>query len=135
MQYNIGDKFQKIVELTGSLIDNYCTAVGEKNPIHLDEQFAKAMLFETRVVPGMLLGSLIASVIGNDFPGTGTIYLSQSIKFFHPAYVNDVLKINVELKEIKRNGWLVLKTECLNQSDKTILTGEATVKAPNNINL
>ena len=39
----------------------------------------------------MLIASFISSVIGNKFPGNGTIYVSQNLKFMRPVKINDIV--------------------------------------------
>jgi|AGTN01.3.fsa_nt_gi Acyl dehydratase len=132
MKYKIGDKFDKCFNITENLVKDFCSVTGDLNPIHLDEQFAKKTSFKNRIAPGLLLGSLIASVIGNDFPGSGTIYLSQTFKFISPAYLDEIISIQIEIIEIKRNNWIVLKTQCINQDKKIVLFGEAIVMVNDN---
>jgi len=65
----------------------------DNNPIHLDETFAKTTRFKKRIAHGMLVASLISSVLANKLPGPGTIYLSQSLTF----------KLRSLKKTLKRN--------------------------------
>jgi acyl dehydratase len=127
MKYKVGDIFSKDFAITSNLIKEFCLITGDNNPLHSEDDYAKRMSFEKRIAPGLLIGSLIASVIGNDFPGSGTIYLSQTLKFTRPTYVDDTVSIKIEITDIKRNNWIVLKTHCVNQNMKTVLVGEAVV--------
>lgn len=127
MKYNVGDKIRKEFLITEKLIKDFCDVSGDNNPIHTDDKYAQQLSLKKRIAPGLLLGSLIASVIGNDFPGPGTIYLSQTLKFTFPAYVNDQVIVQLEISEIKKNNWLVLKTSCTNQCLKKLLVGESVV--------
>lgn len=130
MEFTIGDAFIKRYIISESRINNFASVIEDFNPIHLDDEFAKTTIFKKRLAHGMLVASLISSIIGNDFPGNGTIYLSQTIKFIAPVYIDDIISVNVEITEIKRNNWLTLKTECFNQNMEKILSGEAIVMPP-----
>jgi hypothetical protein len=55
---------------------------GDTNPVHLDEEFAAATPFGGRIAHGMLTASLISTVLGTKLPGPGSIYLSQSMRFW-----------------------------------------------------
>jgi len=97
------------------------------NAIHLDEEYAKTTRFGTRIVHGMLTGSLISSVLANRLPGPGTIFLSQTMKFLAPVHPGDTVTATVTVLElIKEKNRVRLATVCtvgVNQ----VLTGEALV--------
>ncbi len=78
----------------------------------------------------MLIAAFISSVIGNKFPGNGTIYVSQDLNFKRPVKINDVVKVQiiVEKKLLKKN-WCKLKTLCF-VKDKIVLEGVAVVIPP-----
>ena len=87
------------VKVTDISIKKFASASGDKNPIHLNEKFAKNTIFKSRIAHGMLIASFISSVIGNKFPGNGTIYVSQTLKFKRPVKINDLVKIKVNVKK------------------------------------
>ena len=55
----------------------------------------------------MLIASFISSVIGNKFPGQGTIYVSQNLEFKRPVKINDIVKIKVVLEKKNRKKKMV----------------------------
>ena len=101
MSYKVGANYCKDFLITRRLIESFCSVTGDNNPLHADDQYAKSMSFDKIIAPGLLLGGLIASVIGNDFPGSGTIYISQNLKFRQPVYVDEIISVKVEIAEIK----------------------------------
>ena len=112
------------VNVTDLSIKKFASASGDKNPIHLNERFAKNTIFKSRIAHGMLIASFISSVIGNKFPGNGTIYVSQNLKFKRPVKI----KIIVE-KIILKKKWCQLKTLCF-VKNKIVLEGTAVVIPP-----
>ena len=102
----------------------------DHNPVHLDDNYAQKSLFEGRVAHGMLTASLISAVIGEQLPGHGSIYLSQTLKFLAPVRPGDSVYAKVSVTDIniaKRR----IKLDCLCSVDgKKVLIGEATVQAP-----
>ena len=102
----------------------------DHNPVHLDDNYAQKSLFEGRVAHGMLTASLISAVIGEQLPGHGSIYLSQTLKFLAPVRPGDSVNAKVSVTDIniaKRR----IKLDCLCSVDgKKVLIGEATVLAP-----
>ena len=115
---NLGDSFETMEKITNSMINDFAKLSGDKNPIHLNDDYAKKTPFGKRVAHGMLIGSLISKVLGMDYPGNGTIYLSQELKFISPVYIDDVIKIIVEVIQIKsKKNILKLKTNCTNEKE------------------
>jgi 3-hydroxybutyryl-CoA dehydratase len=102
----------------------------DRNPVHFDEVYAKDTLFEGRIAHGMLTASLISAIIGEQLPGHGTIYLSQSLKFLAPVRIGDEVHAQVSVTDIlhaKRRAKLSCKC---NVGNTVVLKGDAEVLAP-----
>ena len=93
MKYKNGDKYIKSFLIDDEAIKSFAFASKDSNPVHLDEDFAKNTIFKKRIAHGMLLGGLISSILGNDFPGNGTIYLNQKMSFRKPVFIDDTVDI------------------------------------------
>jgi len=99
------------------------------NAIHLDEEYAKTTRFGTRIVHGMLTGSLISSVLANRLPGPGTIFLSQSMNFLAPVHPGDTVTATVTVTEIMlQKNRVRLQTICT-VGGRKVLEGESLVLA------
>ena len=102
----------------------------DKNPIHLDENYAQNTIFGGRVAHDMLTAGLISAVIGEQLPGHGTVYLGQNLKFLAPVRPGDMVLAEVEVIDIDHSRRRVtMNTRCIVE-DKVVLTGDATVLAP-----
>lgn len=98
------------------------------NPVHFNEEAAKATPFGKRIAHGMLSASLISAVIGTKLPGDGTIYMGQDLKFVGPVFIGDTITAEVEVEElITEKSRVILKTTCRNQDGKDVIVGKATV--------
>jgi acyl dehydratase len=76
----------------------------------------------------MLTASLISSVLANELPGEGTVYLSQTLKFVAPVYLDDTVTARVTVTSIREDKAIAtLETVCVNQDNETLLKGEAVV--------
>lgn len=87
-------------------------------------------MFKKRIAHGMLGASLISAVLGMHFPGPGTIYLGQNLKFVKPVAINDTLTATVKVTSINDKGWLTLDTTVTNQDGDPVIKGEANVIPP-----
>ena len=70
---------------------------GDKNPIHLDEKYAKNSRYKKRIVHGLLTASYFSSLFGTKLPGEGCVYASQSLKFRRPVYLGDIVTATIEV--------------------------------------
>jgi 3-hydroxybutyryl-CoA dehydratase len=102
----------------------------DRNPVHLDDDYAQDTIFEGRIAHGMLTAGLISAVIGEQLPGHGTVYLGQTLKFMAPVRPGDMVHAEVEVMDIDHSKRRVtLATHC-RVDDTVVLKGEATVLAP-----
>jgi 3-hydroxybutyryl-CoA dehydratase len=102
---------------------------GDRNPIHLDPEYAERSIFGKRIAHGFLIGSLISAVLGNDLPGPGSIYLGQTLKFLAPIHIGDTVTVKVKVVAVREDKRIItLHTNCTNQSGVLVLSGEAVVK-------
>ena len=112
-------------------MQKFAETVGDLNPVHLDEEFAEKSFFKKRIVHGAFLGGLISKVLGMDFPGQGTIYISQTSVFKRPVYVDTSVTVEVKVTDVlPEERRLVLDTTILNAEGKVCMTGSATVWRP-----
>lgn len=125
----VGQKASFRKTITDADILLFSAVSGDINPIHIDDVYAITTKFGRRVVHGMLTASLLSAVMGTKLPGPGAIYLSQTLKFLKPVYVNDTISAMVEITEITEKPSRVrLLTTCFNQHNECVLEGEALVK-------
>lgn len=104
----------------------------DTNPLHLDVQYAENSLFGKRIVPGFLTASLFSAIIGTRFPGEGSIYLSQNMKFIKPVFLNQMVVAKVVVTEIDVDKNRVLLETCCSTDDGILLIeGQALVKLQN----
>lgn len=110
-------------------VEEFANLSNDKNPVHLDEEFAKASIFGQRIVHGMLVASLFSGLLGDKLPGKGTIYLGQTLSFTAPVPIGEKVTASVEIINIRKDKPIVtLRTLCIDSKGQTVIDGEATVK-------
>jgi 3-hydroxybutyryl-CoA dehydratase len=76
----------------------------------------------------MLGASLISAVLGTELPGKGSIYLSQTLQFLGPIYIDDTVTARVTVTKVREDKSIVtLETVCENHRGETLIRGEAVV--------
>jgi len=112
-------------------VKRFAEIVGDSNPIHLEAGFAEKSFFKRRIVHGAFLAGLISKILGVDFPGTGTVYISQDTVFKRPVFVDSKVRVEVKVTQvIAEKRRLVLDTNVLNANREVCLAGSATVWLP-----
>ena len=130
-EIQVGDSSQMSKTVSESDVYLYAGITGDTNPAHIDEEYAKKTFFKTRIAHGMLSAGFISAILSNRLPGPGTIYLGQTLNFLAPVRIGDTITARVEVIEIMlEKNRVTLKTDCMNQTGQTVLTGEAVVSPP-----
>ena len=128
LEIGMARSLRKVVE--DKDIEAFADVSTDRNPVHLDEEYARETIFGGRIAHGMLTAGLISAVIGEQLPGHGTVYLGQTLKFMAPVRPGDEVFTEVSVKTIdlaKRR--VTLDCRC-SVGDTVVLRGEAVVLAP-----
>jgi 3-hydroxybutyryl-CoA dehydratase len=133
MTFNVGDAAEVSKTITGADVRAFAELTGDRNPVHLDEEYASTTRFGRRIAHGMLGASLISTVLASELPGPGSVYLSQTLRFTAPVYLEDTVTARVTVKHVREDKPVVtLETVCTNQRGERVVEGEAVVLVPKN---
>jgi len=117
--------------ITEADIQGFADLTGDRNPLHLDAQFARRSRFGRPIAHGLLVAGIISAALGTRLPGAGAIYVSQSLRFLKPVYPGDTVTATVEVTAWQEDrGVVTLRTTCANQSGDVIIDGEAVLLVP-----
>lgn len=125
-----GDVHTEKLTISASHIQKFADFSGDFNPVHFDDEAAKAQGFKGRIAHGMVAASHFSKIFANEFPGAGTIYLNQTFKFHAPVYVDDILTYRLEVIA-QKEGKLIftVKTEAFGPDETLRISGEALIRA------
>jgi len=124
-ELEVGQSFSTINRVSDADIVKFSEVTGDVNPIHLDEDYAKNSIFGGRIAHGMISAGYISAIFGTKFPGPGSIYISQSLKFKAPVRIGDTVKTTVMITDLnEKRKRVTLACEC-KVGDSVVLTGEA----------
>ena len=62
-------------------------------------EYTQSGMFREVMAHGMWSGSLIATVLGTQFPGPGTILIDETLHFARPVTIGDTITITVTAKQ------------------------------------
>ena len=130
-EIKVGDSATLVRTLRPEDIQLFAVMSGDVNPAHVDPEYAHSSMFEEVIAHGMWGGALISTVLGTEFPGPGTIYISQTLRFSRPVKVGDTITIKITCtKKFDHNKHIVFDCLCTNQDGLKVISGEAEVLAP-----
>ncbi len=106
-----GDRFVEHFEISPELHSGFIALFGDRHPLHTDLDYAKSLGFESVVVHGNILCGFLSYFVGECFPEPYVMILSQNVKFPHPVYLNDHLRLDVEVIDV-HDSVNVVEIEC-----------------------
>jgi acyl dehydratase len=124
-----GDTYECRSVISQKDVEIFAIISGDRNPIHLDEEYASKSMFGRRIVHGFLAGAVFSKVFGTLWPGEGTIYMSQDMSFRGPVFTDTeyVAKFIVEeVNQEKHRGVVSCNLEALD--GKQVIIGKALLK-------
>lgn len=116
--------------ITDADIKSFAALSGDRNPVHMDEEYAASSRYKKRIAHGMFSTSFFSALFGTKLPGEGCVYVAQNTKFRKPVYIGDTVVAIVEVKDIdleKRRAFF--NTYCKVGNAK-VITGEAEIYMP-----
>lgn len=116
--------------ITDADIKAFAGISGDRNPVHLDENYAQNSKFKKRIAHGMMTASYFSALFGTKIPGEGCVYTHQSLNFKRPVYINDTVEATVTVTEVDIEKRRVkFKTVC-KVDNKIVTDGEAELYVP-----
>ncbi|NTW90483.1 MAG: MaoC family dehydratase [Erysipelotrichaceae bacterium] len=131
LELNVGDFAESIKRIEDKDVVMFSEVSGDKNPVHLDEEYASTTRFKHRIAHGHLVSSLFSALLGTELPGEGSIYLAQDIRYLKPVYLNDEIRAVVKVVECDTTRNRVkLETNAYNQNNEMVISGMAEIMPP-----
>jgi 3-hydroxybutyryl-CoA dehydratase len=117
-----GKEFSFEKKISSGDVDMFARLTGDNSPLHMEDSFARKRGFKSRVVHGGLLVGCISQLVGVYFPGENAVIQTLDIKFSHPAYIGDVLKVHSIIDQISESvRTIILKLAITNQDTGQVL--------------
>lgn len=95
-----GDKFEHFFIVSEDVYKGFVDTFLDRNPLHVDDAFAKEKGFKERVMHGNILNGFLSYFIGECLPVKNVVIQSQVIAFHRPVYLHDVLKFVTSVSDI-----------------------------------
>jgi 3-hydroxybutyryl-CoA dehydratase len=116
--------------ITEADITIFAGVSGDKNPAHVNEEYARESRFKRRIAHGMISASFFSGLLGTKLPGAGCVYTSQTLNFKRPVYIGETVTATVTVTEIDlKTRRVKFDTDC-KVKKKIVIAGEAEVWIP-----
>jgi 3-hydroxybutyryl-CoA dehydratase len=119
------ERFSARVTITDAHLVLGAGLIGDFNPHHVDDEYAKSSRFGTRILHGVIPSAIMGGPVGMYFHGTAMAYLEHAARFKAPVRVGDTLTTTwtvVELhpKPHTQGGVVALSGVCRNQHGEVV---------------
>jgi len=121
----IGDTFSASLTITETHLVLASGLLGDFNPLHVDETFARATRMGGRILHGTFTSAIISAPAGMYFHGTAIAYLEHNCRFKAPVRPGDTLRTTwtIEGREDKPKhggGIVSMRARCENQRGELV---------------
>ena len=101
---------------------------GDRNPLHYDEEAARASRFGGIIVQGGVTSGLLNAVVAEDLPGPGSVFLEVNWRFTAPVRPGDEITAEVEVLSAREDKPITTLRTTITRDDGTVvLEGTAVV--------
>ena len=110
-------------------IDAFVELSADRNPLHIDDEYARAAGFAGRIAHGLLVLSLESGLASDVDEWAIGAYLEETRRFVEPVLPGDQIYSVSEVATVRRShskpdrGVVTLRVETRNQRDEIVLEG------------
>jgi 3-hydroxybutyryl-CoA dehydratase len=113
--------------ITEDLVQKFAEISGDKNLIHINDSFAAKTPIKKRIAHGLIILAGISRILTEEL-GDGNIMMSETVRYLKPAYIGDLIKINIEKNKKDWRGVSEILVTATNQKNEKILECDALCK-------
>ncbi len=122
----VGQTAQRSRTVTARDIELFTEISGDRNPLHYDEEVARATRFGGIVVQGGITTAILNAVVAEDLPGPGTVFLQVNWSFKAPVRPGETITGEVEVTNVRPDKPITeLQTRVTRDDGTLVLEGDA----------
>ncbi len=122
----VGQVAERSRKVKATDIERFTAISGDHNPLHYDEDVAKASRFGEIVVQGGVTSAILKALVAEDLPGPGTVFLQVNWSFKAPVRPGDTITGRAEVLEARTDKPITkLKTSVARDDGTLVLDGDA----------
>src|SRR5262245_49825361 len=117
----VGQKAERSRTVEPGDIELFTRISGDRNPLHYDEEAARASRFGEIVVQGGITSAILNAVVAEELPGPGTVFLQVDWKFVAPVRPGDDITGTVEVVEARADKPITTLRTTVTRGDGTLV--------------
>ena len=127
----VGERAVVRREIRREDVEAFAKLSGDYNPLHLDREYAARTEFKKPVAHGMIVASLVSTLVGMHLPGPGALWAEQKFRWKAPVFVGDEVTVELEVMHKSEGARTVLiEIKGVNQRGEVILEGKGSAMLP-----
>ena len=127
-EIKVGDMASRESVISEEIVTKFSALIGDTDSFHVSDEAAAITVFKKRIAHGIHLATFISTLVGQELPGFGTIYCSQTYDFKKPVYLGETITTEVTVLEKLPHRRLKMRTLVTDSAGDTVLDGMAVVK-------
>ncbi len=127
---HIGMEVSYSQTISDSDIKSFSGISGDKNPIHMSDEYAENSRFKSRIAHGLMSASYFSALFGTQLPGPGCVYVSQTLQFKRPVYIGDTITATVIVLDVDLSKRRIYFRTFCKVKNKIVIDGEAELYVP-----
>jgi acyl dehydratase len=100
MDFQLNDCYKHQFVVTPEVYKHFQECSNDRNPLHTDEEFARAKGFPEKVMYGNILNAFVSYFIGECLPTKDVIIHFQEIAFKNPVFMNEILDFEARVSNV-----------------------------------
>jgi len=122
----VGQTARRSRLVTARDIELFTEISGDRNPLHYNEEAARATRFGGIVVQGGVTSAILNAVVAEDLPGPGTVFLQVNWAFRAPVRPGDTITGEVRITSVRDDKPITdLETRVTTADGTVVLEGTA----------
>lgn len=122
----VGQTARRSRAVTARDIELFTEISGDRNPLHYDEEAARATRFGGIVVQGGVISAILNAVVAEKLPGPGTVFLQVNWSFKAPVRPGNTIIGEVLVTKVRDDKPITeLKTRVVLADGTVVLEGDA----------
>lgn len=116
--------------ITDADVKAYAGISGDRNPVHMSDEYAEQSRYKKRIAHGMISSSFFSALFGTKLPGPGCVYVNQSLNFTRPVYIGDTVTAIVTVTKVDDIKSRVFFDTVCKVKNKVVIDGQAELYIP-----
>ena len=117
----VGQSARRSRTISASDIERFTEISGDRNPLHYNEEIARATRFGGIVVQGGITSAILNAVVAEDLPGPGTVFLQVNWSFKAPVRPGDTINGEVTVTKVRSDKPITELDTCVLLDDGTVV--------------